>query len=321
MNVRFLARLLPLVALLVLFAAGAPFAANYPGKPVTMIIAFTAGGSSDVQARIMQKYWNKLVDQQWTFVYKPGAGGAIGFGEIAMAKKDGYTIGGINVPHLIIQPLAQKAQFKVTDFDYICQVVNDPQAVVVRKDSRFKNVRDLFEYAKANPGKLKLGLVGPNSGHHLMFLDVQEKYGFPATAVFYKGAADQNAAVLGGEVDVMFGNLNDVMRSIEELNVLALAADKRDTMFLPDVPTMKELGFDVVSDIRRAFVAPRGIKAEQLAFLRDVFKKICEDPEYLKDMKQAGQPAEYMDGDSFFKYMQSQDETIKAALTRAGIIK
>ena len=321
MKFRFFAKLLLAAAMLTLSATGVSFAASYPSKPINMIIAFTAGGSSDVQARIMQKYWNKFVDQQWTFVYKPGAGGAIGFGEIALAKKDGYTIGGINIPHLIIQPLAQKAQFKVTDFDYICQVVNDPQAVVVRKDSPHKSVQELFDYAKANPGKLKVGLVGPNSGHHLMYLEVQEKFGFPVTPVFYKGAADQNAAVLGGEIDAMFGNLNDVMRSIEELNVLALAAEKRDAMFLPDVPTMKEQGFDIVSDIRRAFVAPKGIKAEQLAFLRDVFKKICEDPEYLKDMKQAGQPAAYMDGDTLFKYMQSQDEKIKAALTRANLLK
>lgn len=318
MKFPFFAKLLLAISLLTMTGAGASFAAGYPTKPVNMIIAFTAGGSSDVQARIMQKYWNKLVDAQWTFIYKPGAGGAIGFGEIAMAKKDGYTIGGVNIPHLIIQPLVQKAQFKITDFDYICQVVNDPQAVVVRTDSRFKSVQEIFDYAKANPGKLKVGLVGPNSGHHLMFLDVQEKFGFPVTEVFYKGAADQNAAVLGGEIDVMFGNLNDVMRSIEELNVLALAAEERNQMFLPDVPTMKELGFDIVSDIRRAFVAPKGIKAEQLAFLRDTFKKICEDSEYLKDMKQAGQPAEYMDGDSLYTYMQSQEKKIKAALTADG---
>lgn len=319
MKLGFFRKVILAAAALTLMAPALSFA-KYPEKPVSMIIAFTAGGSSDVQARIMQKYWNKLVDQQWNFVYKPGAGGAIGFGEIAMAKKDGYTIGGINVPHLIIQPLAQRAQFKVTDFDYICQVVNDPQAVVVRKDNSLKSFKDILEYARVNPGKLKVGLVGPNSGHHLMILDVQDKFGFPVTEVFYKGAADQNAALLGGEIDVMFGNLNDVMRSLEEMNVLALAAEKRND-FLPDVPTLREEGYDVVSDIRRAFVAPKGLKPEQLTFLREVFKKICEDPEYLRDMKQAGQPAEYMDGDAFFSYMQSQDAAIKAALVKAGIIK
>ncbi|MFR3458271.1 MAG: tripartite tricarboxylate transporter substrate-binding protein [Bilophila wadsworthia] len=95
------------VGLLVLAMA----AAAYPEKPINMIIAFTAGGSSDVQARIMQKYWNKYAPQPWVFVYKPGAGGIIGFTEIAKARPDGYTIGGLNVPHIILQPLAQNAQF------------------------------------------------------------------------------------------------------------------------------------------------------------------------------------------------------------------
>ena len=87
--------------------------AKYPSKPVNMIIAFSAGGSSDVQARIMQKYWNELVPEQpWVFKYTTGAGGAIGFAEMARSAPDGYTIGGVNVPHMVLQPLGQGAQFK-----------------------------------------------------------------------------------------------------------------------------------------------------------------------------------------------------------------
>lgn len=309
-----------LMVLFIGLAASGSVFAKYPDKSINMIIAFTAGGSSDVQARIMQKYWNKYSDQQWVFVYKPGAGGAIGFGEIAMSKPDGYTIGGINIPHLVLQPLVQKAQFSPDDFAYICQVVNDPQAVAVRKDSKLKSVKDVFEFAKANPGKLKVGLVGPNSGHHLMFLDVKGKFDFPVTEVFYKGAADQNAALLGGEIDVMFGNLNDVMRSLEEMIVLGLAAEKRNA-FLPDVSTLREQGYDVVSDIRRAYVAPKAIDKAQLDFLRETFKKICEDPEYLADMKTAGQPTEYMDGEAFAVYVKEQSEFAKASLEKAGLLK
>ncbi|MDR2574186.1 MAG: tripartite tricarboxylate transporter substrate binding protein [Desulfovibrio sp.] len=314
MKSRFFAPLLLFAAVIMLTAASVE--AAYPEKPVTMIIAFTAGGSSDVQARIMEKYWNKYVPQQkWVFVYKPGAGGAIGFGEIAMAKKDGYTIGGINIPHLIIQAATQKAQFKMDDFDYICQVVNDPQCVVVRKDNKLKSAKEIFEYAAANPGKLKVGLVGPNSGHHLMYLDVKKKYGFPVTEIFYKGAADQNAALLGGEIDVMLGNLNDVMRSLEEMRVLAIAAEKRND-FLPDVPTLREQGYDVLSDIRRAFVAPKGIPSADLAFLRETFKKICLDPEYQKDMKTAGQPGEYLEGPALFEHMRSLEADIREAFAK-----
>jgi tripartite-type tricarboxylate transporter receptor subunit TctC len=319
MKLRKIACLFVMALALCLAASGTLFA-KYPEKPLNMVIAFTAGGSSDVQARIMQKYWNKYSDQEWVFVYKPGAGGAIGFGEIALSKPDGYTIGGVNVPHIVLQPLVQKAQFSIDDFAYICQVVNDPQAIAVRKDSQLKTVKDIFEYAKANPKKLKVGLVGPNSGHHLMFLDVRGKYDFPVTEIFYKGAADQNAALLGGEIDVMFGNLNDVMRSLEEMNVLGLAAEKRNAI-LPDVATLREQGYDVVSDIRRAFVAPKGIDQAQLDYLRETFKKISDDPEYQADMKTAGQPMEYMDGDAFYAYVKEQRELAKAALEKAGLLK
>ena len=314
--------LFPSLALaLTLLLAAMPAAAAYPEKPVSMIIAFTAGGSSDVQARIMQKYWDKYVKEPWVFVYKPGAGGIIGFTEIAKAAPDGYAIGGLNVPHLVLQSLAQRAAFDAESFDYIAQVVNDPQCVVVLKGSKFKAFSEILEYARKNPNKLKVGLVGPLSGHHLMFLEFCKL--FPdakLSRVFYKGAADQNAALLGGEVDLIFGNINDVMRSIEEFNVLNVAAEKRNS-FLPDVPTLKEQNINLVSDIRRIFAAPKGTSPEALAFLRKTFKKICNDPDYLSDMKKAGQPAEYMDGAATAAYIRSVQEADKKLLQEAGLLK
>lgn len=310
-----------LVALCLSGLLASPAAAAYPEKPINMIIVFTAGGSSDVQARIMQKYWNKYAPQPWVFVYKPGAGGIIGSTEIAKARPDGYTIGGLNVPHIILQSLAQNAQYSPESFKYICQVVNDPQCIAVRKDSPFKSTREIIDYATAHPGKIRVGLVGPLSGHHVMYLEYQKK--FPKaklTNVFYKGAADQNAALLGGEIDMIFGNINDVMRSIDEFRVLNVAAEQRNA-FVPDSPTLREEGIDMVSDIRRCFAAPKDIQPERLETLRALFKQICEDPDYLADMKKAGQPTEYMDGEAFAAYIASQHEHARQALSEAGLLK
>lgn len=318
--VNFFSKLLLIVVTLMMFAT--PAVAEYPNKPINMVIAFSAGGSSDVQARIMQKYWNKYAPEPWIFIYKPGAGGIIGFTEIAKARKDGYTIGGLNVPHIILQNLAQNAQFNPSDsFDYLAQVVNDPQCIAVRKDSPFKTVEDFLSHAKRNPSKVKVGLVGPLSGHHLMYLDFKEKYpDHKLTHVFYKGAADQNAALLGGEIDIMFGNINDVMRSIDEFRVLGVAAEERND-FLPDTPTLKEQGVNMVSDIRRCYAVPKGIPAENLATLRKILKQICEDPEYLADMRKSGQPAEYMDGESFAAYIGTQQKKSYDALKKANLLK
>ena len=318
---KFLSRALMTMALLL--AAVAPSQAAYPEKPINMIIAFTAGGSSDVQARIMQKYWNKYCPEQpWVFIYKPGAGGMIGFTEIARAKKDGYTIGGANMPHMMLQTLGQKARFNDESFDYIAQVVNDPQVVAVGKNSPYKTAREVFDAAKANPGKIKLGLSGPMSGHHLMLLEVQKKYPDVKFApIFYKGSADQNAALLGGEVDVIFGNLNDVMRSLEEMHILGIAAEEKNTQFLPGVPTLKSQGIDLVSDIRRFFAAPKGIPAEYLARLRAIFKQICEDPDYIAEMVKAGQPEEYMSGEDFGAWVKTQYAHAEIMLREAGLLK
>ncbi|MEL7658268.1 MAG: tripartite tricarboxylate transporter substrate binding protein [Bacillota bacterium] len=295
--------------------------AKYPSKPVNMIIAFSAGGSSDVQARIMQKYWNELVPEQpWVFKYTTGAGGAIGFAEMARSAPDGYTIGGVNVPHMVLQPLGQGAQFKIEDFEYIAQVVNDPQVIAVLKDSKFNSVQEVVDYAKANPGKLKVGIVGTFTGHHLMLLELQEKTGIEPAQIVYKGAADQNAALLGGELDIMIGNVNDVMRSLDMIKVLGIAAEEEHE-FLPGVPTLKEQGIDIVSDIRRGFVVPKGTDPEALQFLRDVFKKINENPEYIADMKKAGQPMEYMPGEDFEKYVYGQNDKAENLLKKFGLIK
>ncbi len=305
---------------LLCFSQGAQ--ADYPEKPINMIMAFTAGGSSDVQARIMQKYWNKYVPEEpWVFVYKPGAGGAIGFTEIARARKDGYTIGGLNVPHIVLQPMAQGAQFKVADFEIIAQVVSDPQTIAVRKDSPYQSVKDVIEAAKKNPKKVKLGLVGPMSGHHLMFLDFEQKYpDVDFAGIFYKGAADQNAALLGGEIDVIFGNLNDVMRSLDEFRILGIASDERNS-FLPDVPTMKEAGYPINSEIRRFFAVPKGVEAAKVEFLRNAFKQIAEDPNYVADMIKAGQPHAYLNGPEAAAWINDQNSKILNLAKEAKLVK
>lgn len=286
-----------------------------------MVIAFSAGGSSDIQARIMQKYWNKYVPEQpWVFNYTTGAGGAIGFGAIAKAQPDGYTIGGVNTPHMIIQPMGQGAQFKIDDFQYIAQVVTDPQVLAVQKDSKFKTWQEAIDYAKANPKKLKVGIVGTYTGHHMMLLDLQAKTGIEVTQLVYKGAADQNAALLGKEIDLMVGNVNDVMRSVDNMRILGVAAEKRST-FLPDVPTLKETGLDIVSEIRRGFVVPKATDPKKVTFLRDTFKKIQADSEYIADMKKAGQPTDFLSGEEFDKYVHDQEPINKALLVKFGLMK
>ncbi len=287
---------------------------RYPEKVINMIIPFSAGGSSDVQARVMEKYWNKYSPVKWNFIYKPGAGGALGFSDIYRAKPDGYTVGNVNVPHIIIQPLAGHVQFSSEDFIYLCQVVNDPACLVVRKDSPISSTQDLFEKVRANPDRIKGGLVGPLSGHHLIHLDMRSHFDFPAAPIFYKGGADQVAALLGGEVDFIYASLAEMLRIKDEIRILGLASKQRSP-FIPDIQTLEEQGYPITSgQIRRGYFAPAGIAPERVRWLRDVFRKVCTDPEYLADMHRLGFPEEYLDGPDFEKFISGQKESISAAL-------
>ena len=268
-------RVLTALALISSFALTATAFAKFPEKPINMVIAFTAGGSSDVQARIMQKYWNKYSDQQWVFVYKPGAGGAIGFGEVAMAKPDGYTIGGINMPHAILQTLMQKAQFSVDSFSYICQVVNDPQTITVRKDSKFTSVQEIFDFAKANPGKLDYGYVHAASGHMAMEL-FKQTAGIFMTGIPYRGGGPMLNAIIGNEIPVMFINQDVALPHIKsgKLRPLAVSSLERNALY-PDVPTLNESGYPGFEALSWSGLSvPKGTPAPVVAKLEAALREV-----------------------------------------------
>lgn len=291
----------------------------YPGKQVKMIIAFTAGGSSDVQARIVEKFWkNQFNNQPLVFEYITGAGGQVGFTEITKAIPDGYTIGGINVPHIVFQALSSSATFKTDDFAYICQVVKDPLLLAVNNNSHINSLQDFVDEAKKKDGKLNVGIVGPFTAHHIGILQLADELQIKVNPVIFKGAADQNVALLGGHVDAMLGNLNDVMRDLNSFKILALADSQRH-QWIKDVPTFKELGVKFEADIRRGFAAPKDIPQDILKQLRDGFKAICSDPEYLKEMEKIGQPESFLSGEEFEEYVMEYTRTAKATIERYGL--
>lgn len=293
---------------------------KYPVKPVNLIIAFTAGGSSDVQARIVDKYWKEEFGQNLVFQFKVGAGGQVGFTEIAKAAPDGYTIGGVNVPHIVLQALSPQATFSKDDFIMLAQAVNDPLVVAVRKESPIKTLEQLLGEAKAKDGKLTLGIVGTYSGHHIAALKFMDITKTKFSLVPFQGAADQNVALLGGHVDAMIGNLNDVMRDLGKFNLLGIASDKRHP-YVKDVPTVKEQGLDFTADIRRGFAVPKGTDPAVVKKLRDSLAKISAKPEYLADMEKIGQPGEYLSGEEFQKYIDAYHNEAKTLMEKYGLLK
>lgn len=298
---------------IVMMACTAQAADSYPSKTINLIVPFTAGGISDIQARLVEKYWTKYSKVRLNFIYKPGAAGSIGFGIIARSPADGYTFGCLNAPHIIIQPLTGNVPFNIDSFDYLAQCMEDVPCILVRKDSKYNTLEDLFEDARQNPNKVKVSMTGPLSGQHVTFTELTSKYDVPLAPIFYKGGANQIAAVLGGETNATLTAWSEGGRQQKgELKILAFATPERDATFT-GVPTMKELGYDVsAGTTRRGFVTPKGVPAERLQYLRDVLAKIHADPAYKAEAKAANVPDFYLTGEDFEAVIRAEGDVIRS---------
>jgi len=263
----------------------------FPNKPISLIVAYSAGGSTDVAARTMALYLQKYLGQPIVVKNYPGAGGQIGFTKLALAKPDGHTIGFINMPALHMNKAARKnvAYDPVESFAAIGCNINDPNTVMVRKDDdRFKTIQDLIEYAKKNPKKLVCGSDGPLSDDQLAMVKMEKATGAKFTYVSYPGAAKAHAALLGKHSDFMVTNTFDVTQYKDKERCLVQFWKERYYMN-PDTPTFKEVfGKELIGSSTRAFAAPAKVPEDRLKVLREGFEKAAKDPEYQAKAKKIG---------------------------------
>ncbi len=305
-------KLLALALLLLLSVSGTAFAA-YPTEPVTMIVAYAAGGSTDILARITAKYLEAELKQPFVVENKPGAAGSVGFTSIAKAKPDGYTIGLINLSGVIVNPIVQPdvVRYRITDFVGIANVVTDPGVFCVKADSPIKTLADLVEAAKANPGKLSISHEGAGSGDHLGVVEFMKKAGIELNPVPFEGDAPAKAALLGGHIDILAVNVSEIAEMVNtgQLRALAVQNQKRSAE-LPEVPTFAELGYPTVMQgtASRGFAAPKDIPAEALDVLVTAMKKIVASPEYQAELKKLNMPIDFIPGEEFTKLLMDQDK-------------
>jgi tripartite-type tricarboxylate transporter receptor subunit TctC len=279
----------------------------YPTKPVQLMVAYPAGGSTDVAARIVAAIAEKELGQSIVVINKGGAGGQVGWTEMTRQKPDGYYIGFINLPALntVILDPDRKAAFSADAFVPVINQVLDPGIIWVKADSPYKTLKDLLEAAKKNPNKISAGTTGILSDDHLAILMVEEASpGSLFRIVHFEGGAPQMTAVLGGHVDVAFDNVGTVFRRIRTGEVRALAVmDTQRSRFLPEVQTMPELGYPtVISSSTRGIAVPKGTPPAVIKRLEQALKKAMEDPEHVKKMEDAGLALRVMVGEEYAKY-------------------
>lgn len=262
-------------------------AEDYPKKPITYLVCFDPGGQSDREARRQQPHLERILGQKIVIDYKVGGGGALGWSELVRAKPDGYLIAGINIPHIILQPLQQQTGYKTEQIVPVCLFQRTPLGLAVLKTSPHKTLQDFLQAAKSKPGEITIGGSGTFSGHHMATLRLQKLTGTKFNYVPFTGAAPQITAFLGGHVMAIFGNSDDLVKHADSITVLAVADEKRFPGF-PEAPTFKELGIDMIMAIERGVAVPPGTPQTVIKKLEAAFLEIARDPEIQAQMKKEG---------------------------------
>jgi len=242
----------------VMFVPGIAIA-EYPDKPITYTIPFNPGGESDITARLQEPILEKDLGVTVNVTHKPGGGGAVAWSEFQRtAKPDGYSIIGCNIPHIIGQPLLRKdAGYKTDGFKVIMWFHFTPNVLVVSKDSPYKTLDDFIAYAKKNPKAATVGGSGTYSANHLETLRLQKAAGVELTYVPHTGTGPIIPALMGGHLKAAMSYSMVSVNYKDKFRTLAVASEER-VPAMPDVPTFKELGYDIVGGAFRGVAAPLG---------------------------------------------------------------
>ncbi len=280
---------MPLVgAILALgLSSAAGLAQDYPTKPVTYIIPFNAGGESDIAARLQQPVFERITGQPMVIQYLEGAGGAQAWSQLGGMEGDGYTVMGSNLPHIILQPMAQDVGYTTEDVATVSFFQYTPDAIVVPSGSQFQTLADLVAYAEANPGMVTFSGSGTNSANNVAQARFDDLAGVTTTYIPFSGTTPAITAVLGGDVMAGFSYSTAAINQGDAVRVLAIASDERVPSF-PDAPTFKELGYDMVGGAYRGVAVPGSTPEGVREALSDILGQVNADPEFVRKMEEGG---------------------------------
>lgn len=299
---------------------GAAHAGKYPEKSVTAYIPFPAGGESDVAARQHAKLFKEKFGHEMVVINKPGAGGALGWSQLNSMPADGYTTMGVNVPHIILQPLDPNTQYKTEDITPVYFFHYTPDAIVVRNESPYQTYAELVKAAKANPGKITLAGSGKNSANHMAHERFNKFAGVKTTYVPFKGTGDLTTAVLGGHVD---GAMTYSMFAVQQkgkIRLLAIASEKRIAQY-PDSPTFNEVGLKWVGGAYRGIAVPKGTPENVRKDVSNMMGAINKIPEFVKRMTNDGFAQVDIPYEQIGAFMKEQIKDTLEDAKAAGLIK
>jgi len=310
-----------LVAILALVGVAAAGTAGFPNKRITYNICFNPGGESDITARFQEQVLKKILGVDIAINYKIGGGGALCWSELVRTKPDGYTIAGHNLPHTALQPLEMgNAGYQTLDLKQIYFFESTPNLLLVRNDSPFKTLKDFVEYAKKTPGAVTVGGSGTSSANDLGTTMLNKAAGIQLTYVPFGGTGSAIPALLGGHVTALMSYSTMGIQYAGKFRARAIASETRMDV-LSDVPTFKELGYDVVEGAYRGVAAPPGTPDDVVKILADAFEKVHKDPEVRKKMDQNGFKTEFLGPEASLALVKKKMVEYEAIMKELGRIK
>ena len=286
-----------------LFAPRIASAAAWPTeRPIVCYVPFPPGGGVDQMARVFLPHVQRHLPGA-TFIVenRPGAGSQIGMEATFNARPDGYVIGAVTSPAMMTIPYERQVRYRVADFSYLANVVDDPGGLWVKTDSPIKDLNDLIARAKKDRGALSFGTTGIGSDDHLVMLELEQALpGVEFSHVPFNGAAPLQTAVLGGHIDVGCFNVSEGNPGFRDgrFRCLAQAGAARDPA-LPEIATLTEQGVKVVAGAQRGLVAPPGLPPEVSQRLAEACGKALADPQFLADAQRLALPVKGAVGDEY----------------------
>ena len=315
-------RLVALIIAALVAAAPGARAQTYPAKPVTMVVPWPAGGSTDIVMRAISEAAAKHLGQPIVIDNKPGASGTLGPAVVAAtAKPDGYTLAQMPITVMRL-PLMQKVSWDARkDFTYVVHLTGYTFGITAKADGPFKTWADVVAFAKANPGKVTYATPGTGTSLHIGMEQIAARAGIQLTHVPFKGGAETNAAVLGGHTSLQADSTGwKPLVEGGQLRLLAIWTAERSKVW-PDTPTLKELGYPFVFDSPFGIAGPKGLDPEVVKKLHDAFKKALEEPSVIEMMAKYDMVPRYLDTEAYRQAVEEVISSEQAALEKIGLAK
>lgn len=299
-----------------------PIAASaqaFPSKPITLICPWPVGGSSDLVLRSFAEAAGKQLGQPVVIENRPGASGTMGAVAMVAARPDGYTL--TQTPITVFRlPHLQKVAFDpLKDITYVIGLTGYTFGVVVRADAPWKTFKEFIDYAKANPGKVSYGTPGAGTSLHITMEEIAANIGIKFLHVPFKGVAENIQSLLGGHIDATVDSTGWAPQVDSGRARLLVTWGAERTKRWPSVPTLKDVGYDMVSNSPFGIAGPRGMDPAVVRALHDAFRRAMDDPAYLKTLERYDQPTIYMTGEEYTAYAKKQFEADRVMMEKLGL--